>query len=243
MGEYLLLRLDAPLMSFGGVLVDENGVTERWPGLSLLTGLLGNALGYHHRQAELLQRLQARVRFAVRRDRDGARLEDFHTVDLGQPMFEAGWTTRGAIEGRQGGSAATGTHIRHRHYYADAVYSIALTLDPAEEAPSLARLAEALERPERPLFIGRKTCLPAAPLLTGRCEAPTLLDALARAPRLGAPREVEAEALPACWPADDPGPEGLDRRVPDLRDWTNQVHTGERIVREGSVVLREVIDG
>ena len=45
MVDALLLRLDAPLMSFGAPMVDSNGVIQEFPALSMLTGLLGNALG------------------------------------------------------------------------------------------------------------------------------------------------------------------------------------------------------
>jgi len=44
----LVLRLDAPMMSFGGVMVDQHGVIDRFPGVALLTGLIANALGWHH---------------------------------------------------------------------------------------------------------------------------------------------------------------------------------------------------
>jgi CRISPR-associated Cas5-like protein len=41
----LLLRLEAPLMSFGGVAIDYRGVTRTFPGCAMLTGLITNALG------------------------------------------------------------------------------------------------------------------------------------------------------------------------------------------------------
>ena len=49
MRDALILRFDAPLMSFGGPMVDHNGVVQDFPPTSLLTGLIGNALGYEHR--------------------------------------------------------------------------------------------------------------------------------------------------------------------------------------------------
>jgi CRISPR-associated Cas5-like protein len=39
--DILLLRFDAPLMSFGGVMVDQHGPTDRFPGLAMLTGPAG----------------------------------------------------------------------------------------------------------------------------------------------------------------------------------------------------------
>ena len=43
--RHLILRLDAPLMSFGGIAIDQFGVIDTWPHSSLLTGLIGNAWG------------------------------------------------------------------------------------------------------------------------------------------------------------------------------------------------------
>lgn len=234
--EVLLLRLDAPLMSFGGVVVDERGVTEELPSRSLLTGLLGNALGYDHRDAEPLQRLQDRLRHAVRRDRPGRLLVDFQTVDLGQPFLVEGWTTRGIAVSRRGGSAATGTHIRRRHYWADAVFTVALTLEPAAEEPDLARCAAALVEPERPLFLGRKPCIPSLPLVLGVARAVSL-----RAALLHSPLSARAADGPwaAWWPeAGEPAPPaGAGRLLPvhDERDWTNQIHTGRRFLWEGRI--------
>jgi CRISPR system Cascade subunit CasD len=241
--DLLLLRLDAPLMSFGGPVVDNHGVIQDLPCLSTLVGLLANALGWEHGDAERLQRLQARLRFGVRRDRQGSRLADFQTVDLGQPFLAAGWTTRGAPEGRDGGDAKVGTHIRYRDYLADAVYTVALALEPADETPSLTDLEAALAEPERPLFIGRKCCLPAAPLLLGRIEAESVRAALGRAEPLAKARRDEGPVA-AWWPEEEAG--GAASRVvavTDERDWRNQIHVGRRLVRHGLVEIEEVGDG
>jgi CRISPR system Cascade subunit CasD len=234
--EILLLRLEAPLMSFGGVLVDERGITEPFPTRSMLTGLLGNALGYDHREGEVLTLLQDRLRYAVRRDRPGRPLVDFQTVDLGQPFLAEAWTTRGVAVSRRGGTAATGTHIRRRHYWADAVFTVALALDPAAEEPDLARCAAAITEPERPLFLGRKACLPSRPLILGIVRAESLQAAI-----LWAPLSPRAVAGPwAAWWAEEgepAPPAGKGRLVPisDERDWANQVHTGRRFVWESTI--------
>lgn len=94
--DILLLRFDAPLMSFGTVMVDQHGPIDRFPGLSLLAGLFGNALGYRHGDGPALDALQSRIEYAARWDIEPQPLLDYHTVDLGQPkMAEPGWTTRG----------------------------------------------------------------------------------------------------------------------------------------------------
>lgn len=234
--DVLLLRFDAPLMSFGGVMVDERGVTEAFPTQAMMTGLLGNALGYEHGDFAKLQRLQERLVYAVRRDQAGRKLVDYQTVDLGQDFLREGWTTRGAPAGRSGGSARTGTHIRHRHYWADARYTVALTLRPAGEDPTVERCSQALREPERPLFLGRKTCLPAAPLLAGRVQAPSLFQALVEAPAPESRRSRE-DRLDFWWPRDEGPAEPSGARllaVTDQRDWSNQVHVGRRFLWHSS---------
>ena len=71
MRRALLLRFDAPLISFGAPMVDQNGVVQQMPALSMLTGLLGNALGLTHGEHRRLERLQERIRFASRIDCGG----------------------------------------------------------------------------------------------------------------------------------------------------------------------------
>lgn len=229
--DILLLRFDAPLMSFGKPIVDNRGVIQPFPALSMMTGLLGNALGYDHAEADALTRLQDRLMYAVRQDRRGRRIQDYQTVDLSRPYMDDAhaWTTGGELETRKGGSASSGTHIRLRDYWADAAYTIAITLDPAGEVPTLDDVAEALQHPRRPLFLGRKTCLPASPIFIGAVQAASLRDALRRASLTK--RSHGGPTYTAWWQSgsDD------DRAMPftDRRDWANQIHVGSRwIVQE-----------
>lgn len=243
--EGLLLRFDAPLMSFGGVQVDENNTTETFPGLSLLTGLLGNALGYDHREAVRLDRLQQRLRYAVRRDRKGRQIRDYQTVDLGQDFMREGWTTRGVPGRRDGSSSAkTGTHIRRRFYWADSLYTVAITLEPANESPTLTECAEALQTPQRPLYLGRKPCVPSTPLFLDHFSSSNLREALLQVPL--PPRADPEGALLAWWPEEEQTPAHAPGRrlaVYDQRDWTNRVHTGRRFMWEGQITPEEITDG
>lgn len=239
--DLLLLRLEAPLMSFGAPIVDERGVIQAYPALSMVTGLLGNALGLEHADAARLGRLQERLRYACRCDRRGLLIRDFQTVDFSKPHMsdECAWTSWGQTAPRKGGAASSGTHIRLRDYWADAAYTVALSLEPAEEAPTLDQVEQALRRPARPLFIGRKPCLPSGPLLRGRRRAGSLLEALAETPPgpgadpgpvYGAWWSVDAETPPAGF-----AHEAMRRPVTDRRDWTNQIHVGQRWIAAGEV--------
>ncbi|MFN3629823.1 MAG: type I-E CRISPR-associated protein Cas5/CasD [Casimicrobiaceae bacterium] len=223
--DVLLLRLDAPLMSFGAVVVDQNHPVWRFPGVAMLTGLLGNALGWDHRDTDRLQSLQDRLRYAARWDAEPELLTDFQTVDLGQDsMIGTGWTTRGRREDRGQGAATTGTHIRFRDHWANGVATIALALDDESE-PSLAVLEQALRCPARPLFIGRKPCLPAAPLLLGRRKAEGVRAALAAEPLADIGPRRRPGRIPALWPLDEgEGAQVEERYAP--RDWQNNIHRG-----------------
>ena len=237
-------------MSFGGPQVDHIGNTGMFPTLSQITGLCGNALGYSHGDSDRLQALQDRLRLASVVLREGREIEDYQTVDLGQDHLRwPGWTTRGRPEPRAGGDAKFGTHIRQRRYRADAAVLAAIALSPEEEDPSPGELAAALEHPARPLFLGRKNCLPAEPIVFGMLDdAPDLVGALQGAPRAFPERWVTVHGCPdsgefrAEWPVDDE--RGLPRsertrtqRVVDQRDWRNQLHGGERVVMRGRLAL------
>lgn len=244
--DVLTLRFDAPLMSFGAPMVDELGFIQDFPARSMIAGLLANALGWRHGQVESLQALQESLRVASRRDRAGVLLRDYQTVDLGQPFLDAarvGWTTRGRLE-KRGGAFSNATHQRWRDYHADSVHTLALAV--GEAAPvGLERLATALEHPARPLFLGRKPCLPAAPLLLGSGSANSLLEALRRAPSLPAHRRDERHPeYPAWWPADEQegDTEGQLLRVSEDRDWLNQIHAGHSLVRHGTIRLEAQSD-
>lgn len=234
--QILLLRLAGPLMSFGTTRVDQMGSIQEFPGLSLLAGLLGNALGYSHAESDKLESLQACIRYAVRRDRGGARITDYQTVDLGQSfLVDTGWTTLGVMAERKGASGET-THIRFRDYWADAVFTVALTLRPGKASLSLDDLAHALAEPERPIFIGRKPCLPTEPILIGKVDASSLLDALIRAPF--SPRHEDGVRIAAWWPEDESVEQACQVLcVTDERDWANQIHVGRRLMRTGFIDL------
>lgn len=243
--KVLILRLDAPLVSFGASAVDHHGVVQRFPTLSLLTGLVANALGWDHRDADRLDGLQERIRYAARIDRSGHALVDYQTVDLGQDHMRpelCGWTTRGVVSSRGGGSS-DGTHIRQMHYRADSVHSVALTLT-GDEWPSVVDVADALREPARPLFIGRKCCLPASPILVDSLEASSLLGALASSPRS---MRADSGTLPAAWWDGDEAEAAVGQSVVvavcDERDWQNRVHVGRRFMREGMVDPPEAARG
>ncbi len=239
----LILRFDGVLMSFGGFIVDQHGFTEPFPGASMLTGLAANALGWSHGDFDKLEDMQRRIIYAARWDEEPRAIIDYHTVDLGQnKMRYPGWTTRGIPEHRTGGDAARyGTHQRYRHYWTDGLMTVALGLGDEAAHPTLLELYEAFKTPARPLFLGRKACLPSRPLLDPEApilEGDDILEILSKAPVWKRDGTVVAEGRKcwANWPAElDVSLRAQVREVYDLRDWRNQVVHGPSFRAEGYI--------
>ena len=242
--RHLIVNLEAPLMSFGGAAIDNYGVTRRFPAASMLTGLFANALGWRRVERERHQRLQERLALAARIEREpagGLSIRDFQSAAINNR--QRGWTTRGEPEGRLGGTFQN--TLRYRDYYADARVVVALRLEPADESPTLDDLAAALDEPLRPLFIGRKPCLPSARLFGGFAEGDTALAALIAAP-LGDEAAANGDALISLqWP-DGQGAEGVGgltesrfSMLTDERNWVSGLHGGGRWVHEGTLAASE----
>lgn len=231
MPRHLLLRLHAPLIAFGGETIDNFGVIRDFPALSMITGLLANALGWRREDCELHDCLQSRLLLGARLNTPIQRLTDFQTAQLGKD--DKGWTTWGVPEERQGGpDSYKSPHLRYRDYHADLDVLVVLRLKPMEQSPTLDDLAIALDHPARPLFIGRKPCLPSKRISAGWIEADNVLQALQLA---HLPAIHSAQSLRMQWP-DGEGSLAGDRliEVCDERNWTSGVHGGWRPVREGS---------
>lgn len=223
----LLVRLEAPLMSFGGSQIDGWGPTGRWPLRSMLVGFLLNGVGINNRKPEGIKALydtQDRLRYAVRCDRPGRLITDFQTVDLSLSLDEIptkfGWS---ALRKRKDYKNDRATAIRRRQYLSDASYVVAIALAPGE-GPSLKDLREGLEDPVGIPYVGRLNCLLSKPPFLGEVEVPTLTEAL---------------RAPGTFKARVPVEESLEnsRVVPVIedRDWKNGIVVGRRLVREGEI--------
>ena len=232
--RWLTIQLEAPLMAFGGVLIDQVGPTRDFPAASMLVGLIGNALGWGWSDDKRHQSIQSRLIFASRREREGTVLTDTQNAQLSKA--DKGWTTQGAPEGRDGASY-NAPHRRIRDYHADSSIRIVMRLDREQEVPTLDQVARAFDQPARPLYIGRKPCMPSKPLLDAESSrwviAEKAYDALRAVPGHG-------DQLRALWPTEQ-GPEtgsGVDRIVDlaDTRNWRSGFHSGSRRVVEGWVV-------
>jgi CRISPR system Cascade subunit CasD len=229
MHQHLILRLDAPLMSFGGDTIDNHGVVRDFPASSMIVGLIGNALGYERHETDKLNRLQERLIIGSLRLQEGRRFQEFQTAQL--EKMDRGWTTLGRMEERRGGADTyKSPHIRYRDLDANAVVIVAMRLGHAEEFPTLSGILTALNHPERPLFLGRKPFIPSGPIAEDIVEAADVPTALEIAIS-GAPHGCRSQ-----WPeGEGTRPGSRATHLTDQRDWNAGVHTGRRAVIEGSL--------
>ena len=240
---FLIMRLEAPMMSFGTTAVDHIRPSGDLPGLSMITGLLARALGWNRPEhAPLIQELQDRVVYAARAEKIGhdgnTLLTDYQTAELGAD--DAAWTTTGRPEVRTAGKdTLENKHIRLLEYRTDLRVTVALELDPPQYRPTLDDMAQALQYPASVLFIGRKSCLPSHPVYQGMAEAQSTLDALH-----GIPSVSPGPDDPVLWNGDhDHASTTLlqTMTMSDLKDWTNNIHTGRRTVATGT--MAKIIPG
>lgn len=228
--RWMHMRLQAPVASFGGEAIDARGVIRDFPAQSMLTGLFANALGWTRAMKIRHQALQDRIVFGAAHDEDPGlrRFTDYQTAKLGKA--DKAWTTRGTPAGRTGGPKTyVGMHQRWRDYHADLRMSLVVRLDPEGRTPTLDDLALALERPARPLFIGRKPCLPSGQIFRAWLDASTAREALSAVVPPGTMRY-------ALWPYEGSS-DGADatRSITDERNWVSGLHGGARRVCLGRV--------
>ena len=226
--RWMHLRLEAPLASFGGEAIDPQGVIYDFPAQSMLTGLFANALGWTRSMKKEHQMLQDRIVFGAVHDEDPTfgRMTDYQTAQLGKA--DTAWSTRGTPIGRAGGANTySGAHRRWRDYHCDLRLSVVVRLDPEHGAPTLEDLAVAIERPARPLFIGRKPCLPTIPIFRGWVQERNIRAALRSVAPAG-------RRCPAAWPyAAGTDEADITMFVTDERNWISGLHGGARRICRG----------
>lgn len=177
--QALVFTLAAPMMAFGEIAVDERRGTAPRPTRSAVLGLLAAALG--------LERADPRQRpfadgydIAVRTDRAGRVLADYHTVQVppSSAINKAAKQTgrRPATRAEELAVGDLGTKLTRRDYLTDAAFTVLIVARPVAPVP-LSELAGALERPHWRLSAGRRSCplgLPPAPRVI---EADTVIGA------------------------------------------------------------------
>ncbi len=222
----LVLRLAAPLQSWGGPSRYNRRETQPQPTKSGILGLLAAAEG-RSREASITDLLD--LRLGVRVDQPGSLLRDYHTFSdhRGVPLPSAKVNAKGV---QTKTSPAKYTGVTQRFYLQDAVFAAALR----GPAPLLERLEHAVRHPVHPLSLGRRSCPPTGPVSLGlQADAP-LSDALATVPwQASAHRRRQAWATEVTLEAtvEDPAGDQLAADVPDTYDLKTGTLFSRRAVR------------
>lgn len=168
--SFLALRLEGPLQSWGYDSQYNRRNTGLMPTKSAIAGMCCAALGLPRGSDEEQEFLVAFgktgmtaiaiPRTGVKKDLPVRRLQDYHTVQ----------NTR-----RASGAINNDCVLTHRQYLTDAFFGVLLKGD----SRLLKQIADALENPVWGIWLGRKACIPTAPVLAGlksnRTEALSLL--------------------------------------------------------------------
>ena len=168
MPEYLILKLQGVMQSWGGHTFEDYRPSEIFPTRSALAGLLAACLGVRRDDKEGLKRLNAALEFTVRADRlDWRRMvkiEDFHTV-------EGARTVKGKPR-----DDLTPTR---REYLCDACFTVAVAIRDGADL-KMDTLIKALDQPVFPPFLGRRSCPLSRPLYETEIAAENPVEALRR---------------------------------------------------------------
>lgn len=188
----LLLRLRGALQSWGDSSRFSRRETRSEPTKSGVLGLLAAAEG--RRRSDPIEDL-AGLTFGVRIDQRGQLVRDFQTAR--------------SLDGRRT------MPLSYRYYLADAVF-----LAGVEGPPELiAGLAQAVQSPAFPLYLGRRSCPPTQPVYVGIVEeklVPALRDAEWQAARWYRRRQSMSTRLEIVVDAEATTEEGIADTIRDL---------------------------
>lgn len=156
--SYIALRLEGPLQSWGFDSQYNRRNTGLMPTKSAIAGMCCAALGFSRgsdKEQEFLAKFGMVRMTAISIPKQGTkkellvrRLQDYHTVQ----------NTR-----RANGALNTDCVLTHRQYLTDAAFGVLLEGD----AVLLDEIATTLADPKWGICLGRKACIPSAPVLAG----------------------------------------------------------------------------
>lgn len=237
----LALRFEGPLQSWGDSARWSIRDTRPEPTMSGVLGLLAAAAGWRldDEGDRRVGELAGRVRLGVRADREGAPLRDYHTIGGTRSGNETPWTGLLTAEGkakRNPSNAALHTEVSERNYLCDACFLVMLEADEA----TLDGIESTLRSPVWPPFLGRKACVPAAPVCPARPDdssrvAASLVDAISSYPWLGRPSDEPPDRLRVVLDEASGSTSGLRGLRRDVPQSFQHRRFGHRYVREFTV--------
>ena len=163
MQDYLVLKLEGVLQSWGTHTYEDYRPSNMFPTLSGILGLLAACLGIARKDWERLQALDRSIELAVRVDRvmlgtsrlTPIKITDFHTV----------------MDARKvDGKVNKYPVVSRREYLCDAKFTLAIR-ETAHPFFTLDELEAAVKKPYYTPFLGRRACPLTRPLWEARVQA------------------------------------------------------------------------
>lgn len=183
MGEYLILKLQGPMQTWGEHTFEGKRPSGNFPTRSALLGLLGACLGIRRGNRERLQQLADSVSFAVLKEErflvKGSgnkvplplvKVTDYHTVQDARVDYS--------------GPKSHETIQTWREYLFDAAYTVAIWSAPGAVI-ALDELEKYVKTPIYTPYLGRRSCPLARPLFAARIAAENAQAALRRVEPVG----------------------------------------------------------
>lgn len=184
MREYLILRLQGVMQSWGGHTYEDYRPSGLFPSRSGLIGLLAACLGIDRQDNGRQQALSDSFLFAVRADESQhpvRKVTDFHTV----------------MDARKvDGTVNKNPVVSRREYLYDICFTVAMQFKE-ESCFGMEDVKGAIQHPVYTPFLGRRSCPLGKPLFDSVIPADSLLSALSMIePNRGTVYSEEAEGSP-----------------------------------------------
>lgn len=173
--KYLIMTLIAPMASFGELSGHERRPSRERPGKAAIMGLIGAALGIRRGDKAGQDALANGYDVAVRVEKPGTVMTDFHTAQAVPTTRSKKPDTRAnALQTLQRGDNPV---LTRREYRLNAEHYVAVSKIP-EARWSLEDIAVALKAPGFNLYLGRKSCPLAHPVNPRIVETNSIVTAL-----------------------------------------------------------------
>lgn len=162
MAEYLVFRIYGPFASWGDIAVGEVRPSANHPSKSQILGLLCSALGIKRSDKENLCKVFSGYEIAEKVIDSGTLLRDYHTIQVTKKGKRQFYSRRDEFNSSK---KEINTILSSREYYCDAEVVISVRKKENIETFSFIELQKALQFPKFVLYLGRKSCPLALPVL------------------------------------------------------------------------------
>jgi len=150
-------------MSWGDIAVGFERRSFPHPSKSAILGMVAAALGIRRDEEAEHQRLAEQIVFGVKLISPGIVIRDFHTVQVPEGDRKVRFSTR--RDEMFFNQEKIGTVLSRREYLCDSFAVVAIRFKDTSIVFTLEDVKSALEKPKYHLYLGRKSCPPAIPLL------------------------------------------------------------------------------